>query len=124
MDHVSNMVVIIKNGYMAKKVSVSVPFSNFKLEIAKLLEKEGFVGQVTNEGKIIKIDLVYIDQKPRMTEIKRVSKPGLRVYTKSKNIKKVKGGIGLTLVSTPQGVMTGKSAREKKLGGEIICQVW
>lgn len=124
MDHVSNMVVIIKNGYMAKKASVVVPHSNFKLEIAKVLEKENFVGLVKKEGNKIEIALIYENRKPKITEIKRVSKPGLRIYTKSKNIKKVKGGIGQTLVSTPQGVMTGKDAKAKKLGGEVICQVW
>lgn len=124
MDTISNMLVIIKNGYMAKKLFVTVKTSKFQYEVAKALEKEGFVGEVLKEENTIKINLVYIGNKPRMTEIKRVSKPGLRIYTKSKSIRKVKGGLGITLVSTPQGVMTGKDAKVSKLGGEVICQVW
>jgi small subunit ribosomal protein S8 len=124
MDTLSNMLITIKNGYMAKKPAVSVPLSNFKLEIAYVLEKEGFVGKVAKGDKSIEIELVYEDKKPRVTEIKKVSNPGLRVYKSSKSIKAVKGGIGMTIVSTSKGVMTGDEARSKKLGGEIICQIW
>src|SRR3972149_133175 len=124
MDPVSNMIVTIKNGYMAKKPSVSVPFSKFKLEVAKVLEKEGFIGKVTQQESKLQIDLIYDGRKPILTEIKRVSKPGLRIYTTSSSIKKVKGGLGLTIISTPKGVMTGSEARSKKLGGEVICQLW
>lgn len=124
MDRISDMLVIIKNGYMARKASVSMPSSKFKLELSKLLSKEGYVGKVTEEDKVIKIELVYEGQNPKIRQIIRVSKPGLRVYSKSKNIKNVKGGLGATIVSTPQGVMTGKEAKMKKLGGEVICQLW
>lgn len=125
MDPISNMLVSIKNAYMAKKDNLLVPYSKFKFAVAKVLEKEGYVGLVEKHksGKI-EINLVYQNQKPRLTEVKRISKLGLRVYTKSKNIKKVKGGLGITIISTPKGVMTGKIAKEKKLGGEVICQVW
>lgn len=124
MDTLSNMLIIIKNGYMAKKLAVSVPTSKFKLEVAKVLEKEGFVGKVTPAEKAIEIDLVYENKKPRITNIKKVSNPGLRVYKSSKAITSVKGGIGMTIVSTSKGVMSGVDAKNKKLGGEIICQVW
>ncbi len=124
MDTLSNMLITIKNGYMAKKPAVSVPLSNFKLEVAYVLEKEGYVGKVTKAEKAIEIELVYLNKKPRVTDIKKVSNPGLRVYKSSKAIKSVKGGIGITVVSTSQGVMSGTEARDKKLGGEIICQVW
>ena len=109
---------------MARKADVLIPRSKFKLQIAKVLEKEGFTGKVAEEDRSIKIDLSYEGTKPKINEIKIISKPGLRVYTKSKNIQKVKGGLGITIVSTPQGVMTGKDAKHKKLGGELICRVW
>jgi len=138
VDPIADMLVTIKNGYMAKKPEVLVPYSKFKSEVAKVLEKEKFVGIVkksqahlalprrqagSGRAKII-ISLLYENQKPKLHEIKKVSKPGLRIYTKSKNIKKVKGKRGLVLVSTPQGVMTGEQAKAKKLGGEVICEAW
>lgn len=124
MDPIADMLIIIKNGYMAKKPNVTVPYSKFKLEIAKAVEVSKFVGKVTKEDKIINIELIYENQKPKLTEIKRVSKLGLRVYAKKKDIKLVKGGKGLFLLSTPQGVMSGQAARAKNLGGEVICQIW
>lgn len=124
MDPLADMLTSIKNGYMAKKDLVRVPKSKFKYEIAKVLENEKFVGLVTAAENLIEISLVYKNQLPAISEIKKISKLGLRVYTKSKNIKKIKGGKGITVVSTSKGVMTGKSAVNKKLGGEVICQVW
>lgn len=109
---------------MAKKPAVFVPASKFKLEIAKVLEKEGFVGKVTTPERSIEIELLYENKKPRITDIKKVSNPGLRVYKSSKSITSVKGGIGITIISTSKGVMSGTEAKNKKLGGEIICQVW
>lgn len=131
MDPVANMLVTIKNGYMAKKAQVIIPYSKFKLEIAKILEKEQFIDKVSKRdsrlpaGKAkIEVELLYDRQKPKISEIKRVSKLGLRVYTKSKNIKVIKGGKGLIIISTPKGVMTGREAKAKNLGGEVICQLW
>ena len=109
---------------MAKKPSVSIPYSKFKMEIANVLEGTKFVGKVKKENSKIEIELLYENQKPKITEIKRVSKLGLRVYVKSREIKKVKGGKGLYLLSTPSGVMTSKEARAKNLGGEVICLIW
>jgi len=124
MDSIADMIVIIKNGYMAKKSQVSLRLSNFKLELAKALEKEGYIGKVAKNDKRITIDLIYSLNKPRITEIKRVSKSGLRVYIKSKGIKPVKGGRGTIIVSTPKGLMSGKEAQKKNLGGEVVCRVW
>jgi small subunit ribosomal protein S8 len=124
MDPIADMLTSIKNGYMAKKDLVRVPKSKFRYEIAKVLEAEKFVGIVTAAENLIEISLVYKNQLPAISEIKKISKLGLRVYTKSKNIKSIKGGKGITIVSTSKGVMTGKSAVNKKLGGEVICQVW
>ncbi len=124
MDPIADMIVTIKNAYMAKKQNTSVPYSKFKLEIAKVIEETKFIGKVQKVDSKIEIELIYVDQKPKLTEIKRVSKLGLRVYVKGKEIKKLKGGKGSYLISTPQGVMTGQQAREKKLGGEVICLIW
>lgn len=124
MDPIADMIVIIKNGYLAKKDLVSMPFSKFKYELAKVLEKEGYVGKSKKEGTKLEIEMVYIEEKPKLHEIKKVSKPGLRVYIKSKKIQLVKGGRGVYIVSTPQGVMSSKDARKKNLGGEVICLVW
>lgn len=124
MDPVANMLVTIKNGYLAKKPQVLVPFSKFKYEIAKVLASEKFVGKVAKDKDKIAIELLYEGGRPKIKDIKRVSKLGLRVYEKSKNIKKVKGGRGMLVISTPKGLMTGKDAKAKKLGGEVICQVW
>ena len=124
MDPVANMLVIIKNGYMANKVNVLVPYSKFKFDIVKVLEKQKFIGKVSKKENKIEIDLLYENQKPKIQEIRKISKLGLRVYSKSKHIKSVRGGRGLTIISTPDGVMTGSEARQKNLGGEVICQLW
>ena len=124
MDPVANMLVSVKNGYLAKKTRISVPFSKFKYEIAKVLESEKFVAKVTKGNNQILIDLSYEDGKPKITDIKRVSKLGLRVYEKNKNLKKIKGGRGILIITTPKGLMTGEQGKTKKLGGEVICQVW
>ncbi len=124
MDPIADMLVTIKNGYMAKKPNVVVSYSKFKLEIARVLEKENFIGKVENKDRKVAIELLYENQKPKISQVKKVSKLGLRVYTKSKKIPLVLGGKGLIIITTPEGVMTGKEAKAKKLGGEIICKVW
>jgi len=124
MDPIADMLTIIRNGYLAKKQSVLVPFSKFKLAIAKLLEREKFLGKVIKKDSKIVLELLYENQKPKVTQIQRISKLGLRIYTKSKKIKKIKAGKGLTIISTPKGLLTNKEARAKNLGGEVICQVW
>lgn len=123
-DPVGDMLTVIRNGYMAKKPQVTVPFSKHKLEVANVLASRNFIAGASRQNSKIEIDLAYDGQKPKLTQIKRVSKPGLRIYTKSKNIKKIKGGRGMLIISTPQGVMTAEDAKEKKSGGEIICKVW
>ncbi|MCX6720085.1 MAG: 30S ribosomal protein S8, partial [Candidatus Staskawiczbacteria bacterium] len=107
---------------------VLVPSSKIKKEIANLLSKEGFVGEIKNgmKGKIkaLKITLKYENDLPAIAGSRRVSKPGQRIYEGFTEIKKVKGGFGISIISTPKGLMTNKEARKQKLGGEIICQVW
>jgi len=124
MDPVANMLVAIKNGYLANKKSVKVPYSKFKYQIAKVLEKAEKVSSIKKEEKQLMINLAYADGKPNINDIKRVSKLGLRVYIKKKNIKPVKGGKGFYVISTPSGVMSSNEAIKKNLGGEVICLIW
>ena len=123
-DPVADMLVTIKNGYMAKCANVVVPFSKHKLDVAKVLAQRNFITSAVQENSKIKIELAYENQKPKLTNLKRISKPGLRIYIKSKNIKKVKGGRGMLIISSPSGVISAEEAKQKKLGGEVICQVW
>src|SRR3989344_908095 len=114
------MIVAIKNGYMARKPYVLVPYSKFKWQIIKVLENEKLVGQVAKKDNKIDIALIYESKSPKINQIKQISKQGLRIYSKVKQLKSVKGGRGTVIISTPQGVMTDKNARKKNLGGEII----
>ena len=124
MDPIADMLVTIKNGYMAKKLHVSLPYSNFKFEIVKVLEKEKFVGKVNKKDTSLEIELLYNGKEAKIDHIRKISKLGRRVYFKSKQIHPLKGGRGTQIISTPQGVMAAQEAKKKKLGGEIICEVW
>lgn len=124
MDPIADLLITIKNGYMAKKNDVTVPYSKFKLAVARVLEKEKFIESVEKENSFLNIKLIYENGKPRISTVKKISKLGLRIYTKSKSIKSIRGGRGIIIVSTPQGVMSGKEAKAQKLGGEVICHVW
>lgn len=124
MDSIANMITTIKNGYMAKKETVTVPYSKFRQEVAKALESGGYIGKVQKNELKLSISLIYRENKSRINEIKRVSKSGLRVYTKSKKIASLKGGRGTYIISTPKGVMTSENAKKKNLGGEVVCLVW
>ncbi len=124
MDAIADMLTIIRNGYLAKKPDISVPHSKFKLEIARVLEKQNYIGKVQKKESSINIELSYENKKPKITQIKKVSKQGSRIHTKSKHLKPVKGGRGDLIVSTPEGAMTAKDAKKKNLGGEVICEVW
>lgn len=137
MDPISDMLSMIRNAQAVYKPEVFVPFSKMNYEIAKILEKEGFVGSIRRIGKgvrrKIKIGLKYISVsedrthlkgQPAIAGLKRISKPGQRLYGTAKSIRPVRGGFGIAIISTSQGLMTDKEARKKRLGGEIICQVW
>ena len=122
----------IRNGYMARKLKIQIPYSKLKGEMAKVLSEQGYlkkfeVQSLPNDKirKSIAIELKYDKKgKPVLTKIERISKPGLRVYKGSKGIPRVLSGLGIAIVSTPKGLLTGKQAKKKNLGGEIICQVW
>jgi small subunit ribosomal protein S8 len=129
MDPISDMLIAIKNAQAVEHPTVDIPFSNLKYEIAKILAKEGLIEKVEKKGKklkkFIEITLKY-DEKKRgaISDLKRISKSGQRIYLPHKKIKKVKGGYGIAIISTPKGLMTDKEARKQKLGGEIICEIW
>lgn len=114
---------------MAKKAGVSVPASNMKKKIVEILHEEGYIGNFTIEedGKqgIINIELKYSKDKERViTGLKRISKPGLRVYAQKTDIPRVLGGLGMAIISTSNGILTDKQARKLGVGGEVICYVW
>lgn len=130
MDSIANMLTIIRNAQIVKHDSVIVPFSNLKNNIAIILEKEKFINKAEvikiKKGKYIKIFLKYDngDQNPAISEIKKISKPGQRVYASYKEIKPHKNGYGIKIISTPKGLLTDKEVRRQKIGGEIICSVF
>lgn len=123
-DPISDLLARIKNGYMAKSQEITCFPSKEKLAVAKILEKEGYLEKVETDGRSIRIFLKYKEKQGAIESFKRISKPGLRVYVKHDKIKKPFGGIGISILSTPGGIMTGVDAKKKKLGGELLCQVW
>lgn len=133
IDPISDMLTRIRNAQKAGKLDVSMPFSNLKNSIAEILKKNGYIENYAKEGEkvksSIKIRLKYektsLNRKsPAITEIYRVSRQGRRVYTGKEQIRKIKQGYGLSIISTSKGVMTGEEARKSGVGGEIICEVW
>jgi small subunit ribosomal protein S8 len=127
-DPIADMLTRIRNAIMARHARVMVPASTMKIAIAQILKEEGYVKDYdvvrdTPQGTI-RITLRYIDKRPVMSQLKRVSKPGLRVYTRRDSIPRVRGGLGTAILSTPQGLMTGRKAFQLGLGGEVVCFVW
>lgn len=128
-DPIADMLNRIKTAQAVNKETVDIPFSNLKYEIAECLEKEGFIGKAVKKKKekrkFFCVVLKYEeDGAPRINDLKRVSSPGQRIYERSKDLRKVKGGRGVSVISTPKGVMSNKKAREMSLGGEVICEIW
>ena len=128
MDTIGDMLTSIRNGCMSQKEIVVLPYSKLKEAVAKKLAELSFVEKVGVEDvegkKKLTVKLKYEDNKPALTHLKRVSKPGLRVYSQRKNLKPVLGGLGYILISTPQGILTNKEAVKKGAGGELVCEVW
>ncbi len=125
-DPIADMLTQIRNGQMSNKEVVEVPASQKKLALLKVFEDEGYIlgFKLTEDSKPrIKIRLKYYNNKPVIEKIQRVSRPGLRRYKGKDELPKVMGGLGITVVSTPQGIMSDKKARELGQGGEIICQL-
>ncbi len=136
-DPITDMLNRIRNAQAVLKETVDIPFSNLKYEISIILEKENFIEKVEKKGrktkKFIKISLKYLpssrvlQDKTKVAAIsglKRISKPGQRIYLSAKKMRRVRGGYGIAIISTPKGLMTDKKARRQKLGGEVLCEVW
>ena len=128
-DVIADMLTRIRNANSAKHETVDVPASNIKKAIADILLAEGYIKgfQVIEDGKqgVIRISLKYTPEKERVIKgLKRVSKPGLRIYSGCENMPKVMNGLGIALVSTPKGIMTDKAARRNNVGGEVLAYVW
>lgn len=127
-DSIGDFIIRIKNGYRARHKTVLAPYGKRLLELGKLLAKEKYIDDIKVEkqdGKqVLVATLSYPKRKPALTDLKRISKPGLRVYVRHSKIPLVFSGIGMVVLSTPKGLMTGKEARKASLGGEILCKVW
>ncbi len=127
-DPISDFLIRFKNAARAGKEEFTAPFSKMKAEIARILKEEGYIWsyEVDTEGDFpsIKVKVRYIDGTPALTDLKKESKPGLRRYIGVEEIPKVLGGMGITILSTSQGLMAGHSAKKKNVGGELIASVW
>ena len=133
-DPISDMLTHIRNALMAGHTSVSLPSSKLKQSIAQILKDEGFIEDfaiVNTEGAVqptLRMSLKYVgvrrEKRPVITGLKRISTPGRRVYARTKNIPWVLSGMGIAILSTPKGVMTGARARQMGVGGEVLCKVW
>ncbi len=130
-DPIADMLTRIRNGSVAAQETVRMPSSKLKESLAAILRREGYVvdfrvkDEPSRPGRILEIDLKYSNERvPTITGIRRVSKPGLRVYTKADRLPRVLGGLGVAVLSTSQGLMTDREARERRVGGEVLCYVW
>lgn len=128
MDPIADLIVIIKNAQKAGQTETEAPFSRVKLELVKILAREGFLESFEKKGQKSKekilIRLKYNQSGGAIEEIKRVSKPGQRIYKGNKEIRPIRQGYGAAIISTSRGLMTDKEARRNKLGGEILCEIW
>lgn len=126
-DPIADMLTRIRNGLASTKVEVGMPASKQKVEVARVLKEEGYIADfqvVTREGKsTLKIDLKYYEGRPVIDELKRVSRPGLRIYRGKDELPKIRDGYGVAIISTPKGVMTDRAARAAGQGGEVLCTV-
>ncbi len=125
-DSIADLLVRLQNASRVGKTRVTLPSSRMKLAIAEVLEKEGYVGEVEKPKKnhTLSLTLAYKNNRPVISGFKRISKPSRRMYLGVRDIRPVKRGHGLVVLSTPGGVMTGKDARQKRLGGEVLFEIW
>ena len=126
-DPISDMLARIRNAYSASLPGCDVPHSKIKESIAGILKKEGYINDYAVEGKplkTIKLKLKYNGRKPVVDGLRRISTPGLRNYVGATELPRVRNGLGISIVSTSQGVMSGQEARKKNVGGELLCYVW
>ena len=124
-DPIADMLTRIRNANQNRAKDVTMPSSKMKVEIAKILKEEGYIEEFKNKDNILTLTLKYGQNKERViTGLKRISKPGLRVYAKLEEIPTVLNGLGIAIMSTPKGVMTGANARKNQVGGEVLAYVW
>jgi small subunit ribosomal protein S8 len=127
-DPIADMLTRIRNAIIARHESVLIPASKEKIAIAKVLREEGFIKDYSvvrgKPERVIKLSLKYVEHTPALLGLERVSKPGLRVYVGKGEIPRVYGGLGVSILSTSKGIMTGKDAWKKGMGGELLCYVW
>jgi len=127
-DPIADLLTRVRNAAMARHDSVSIPASKMKIAVAKILKDEGFISDFSivksEPQRMIKITLKYIDKQPAFIGLERVSKPGLRIYSGKKEIPRVYGGLGIAVISTSKGLMTGQEAWKKNIGGEVLCYIW
>jgi small subunit ribosomal protein S8 len=128
-DPIADMLTRIRNAGLARKPEATMPSSKILVAIAKIMQQEGYIrGWAVDEGKPYNTLTIYLkygaDRRHSIREIKRISKPGLRVYGGKNELPRVKNGLGITIVSTPQGVITGQEARRRGIGGEVLCTVY
>ncbi|MEO5635355.1 MAG: 30S ribosomal protein S8 [Candidatus Paceibacterota bacterium] len=128
MDTISNMLIVMKNGSQARKESVVFPYSKMKQAIAECLKKEGYINEFSKKVKknqpVLEVELIYVDKKPKIGEVERISKQSRRVYYGMKDIHSVRSGTGLLVLSTPKGILSGKQARVEHVGGEALFRIW
>jgi small subunit ribosomal protein S8 len=127
-DTISDMLTRIRNASRALLPEVAIPHSKMKESIARVLKREGYVVDVTVDGakaaKVLKIKLKYAGRKSIIEGVRRISSPGLRRYTGSQDVPRVRAGMGTSILSTSEGIMTGVQARKKNVGGELLCEIW
>ena len=123
-DPIADMLTRIRNAHLALHKEVSVPRSKIKLVIAQILKDEGYVEDVAAEDAGIKLTLKYCKGKPAILGLRKISKPGRRVYVGAGEIPSVQNGLGICIVSTSSGLLSGGVAREKNVGGELLCEIW
>jgi small subunit ribosomal protein S8 len=126
-DPIADMLTRIRNASRVLSPEVSLPHSKLKESIAQVLKREGYIAEVSVEGKlpkIIKLKLKYTGRKCVIEGLRRVSSPGLRRYSAAQKVPRVRGGLGTSILSTSEGILTGLQARKKNLGGELLCEIW
>lgn len=128
MDPIVDMLNRIRNAQAVGHATVDVPHSNIKYEIAQLMEKHGYISKIERSGrkgkKLMHLELKYVDGAPAISDIKRISKQGQRIYKSYREFKAVHNGRGIAIISTSKGLMTDKEAKKSKLGGEVIAEIW
>jgi small subunit ribosomal protein S8 len=123
-DPVADMLARIRNAHLALHKDVRVPGSKVKADIARILQEEGYIEGYEQDGSELSLKLRYSDGNPLISGLKRISRPGLRVYTKAQEIPRVQNGIGICIISTSRGLMEGEAARRDNVGGELLCEIW